>query len=147
MTWTEAYISNLPDSAFAVIEAGGTKDGDGRRRRGRCVICRIATPTGRSTPDHVRDALARLSQTQISDALKTRALGKLRRAAKSVGVRVSEADMVTDDASLEGRIDDLVEAWNEHPLSNAMAYVRGFDDQVHREPQWRALQRAVHARR
>jgi hypothetical protein len=76
---TRKSINDLPDSAFAFIEAGGKKDADGK-----------TTPRSlRHFPihdaAHVRNALARLSQSPYG----TKAAGKVKAAAKRFGIKTS----------------------------------------------------------
>jgi hypothetical protein len=97
MEWTTAYVDALPDSAFAYV------NGTDRRLPYR-------DKDGTVDPAHLRNALARLNQTAIPAAAKARALAKLRRAAKSVGVTVSEA-LASD--SLDGRAEEIRDAWGE----------------------------------
>jgi HK97 family phage prohead protease len=81
---TSADINDLPDSAFAYIAPGGTKDGSGRTipRSNRYL----------PIPDkaHVQNALARLPQTDIPAAAKASALTKIKAAAAKFGVEVSD---------------------------------------------------------
>jgi HK97 family phage prohead protease len=79
-------IDDLPDSDFAVIESGGSKDASGK-----------TTPRSlRHLPihdaAHVRDALSRLPQTQLSDADKSAARKKIMAAAKKFGVDAGDSD-------------------------------------------------------
>ena len=71
--WTSAYVSSLPDSSFAAIDDSGRhlpyKDANGK----------VDLP-------HLRNALARLDQTQISPALKAKARKTLEAAARANGV-------------------------------------------------------------
>ena len=81
---TRKKINDLPDSDFAYISPGGEKDSSGK-----------TTPRSlRHLPihdaAHVRNALARLSQTDIPAAAKRSALQKIKRAAKKLGVEVGE---------------------------------------------------------
>lgn len=86
---TSAAINDLPDSDFAYIEPGGSKDSSGK-----------TTPRSlRHFPihdaAHVRNALARAQQSPFGE----KAMPKIRAAAKKFGIDVSE-----DSAS---RSDDL----------------------------------------
>ena len=77
-------INDLPDNDFAYIEPGGRKDEEGK-----------TTPRSlRHLPihdaAHVRNALARLSQTHIPAAAKVKALDKIKAAAKKFGVEISD---------------------------------------------------------
>jgi len=80
----------LPDSDFAYISPGGHKDSEGK-----------TTPRSLRhlpIPDaaHVRNALARLDQTDIPPAAKKEALAKIKRKAEDLGVQVSESDGASD---------------------------------------------------
>jgi hypothetical protein len=82
--------NNLPDSDFAYISPGGHKDSEGK-----------TTPRSLRhlpIPDaaHVRNALARLDQTDIPPAAKKAALAKIKRKAEDLGVHVSESDGASD---------------------------------------------------
>lgn len=77
---SSADINNLPDSDFAYIEPGGTKDAEGK-----------TTPRSlRHFPvhdaAHVRNALARASQSPFGE----KAMPKIRAAAKKFGVDVGD---------------------------------------------------------
>ena len=83
-------MNNLPDSDFAYISPGGSKDSEGK-----------TTPRSLRhlpIPDaaHVRNALARLNQTDIPPAAKKSALAKIKKKAKELGVQVSESDGASD---------------------------------------------------
>ena len=83
-------INNLPDSDFAYISPGGSKDSDGKTAPRSLRHLPI--------PDaaHVRNALARLNQTDIPPAAKKSALAKIKKKAKELGVQVSESDGASD---------------------------------------------------
>jgi HK97 family phage prohead protease len=86
--------NDLPDSAFAYIESGGTKDSDGK-----------TTPRSlRHFPvhdaAHVRNALARASSSPFGE----KAMGKIRSAAKKFGVHVGENSLPNDFDRREVRI-------------------------------------------
>ena len=88
-------INNLPDSDFAYISPGGKKDSEGK-----------TTPRSLRhlpIPDaaHVRNALARLNQTHIPAEAKKKALSKITRKAKELGVHVSKSDGATDKSKQE----------------------------------------------
>ena len=88
-------INNLPDSDFAYIAPGGEKDSEGK-----------TTPRSLRhlpIPDaaHVRNALARLTQTHIPAEAKKKALAKITRKAKELGVHVSKSDGATDKSKQE----------------------------------------------
>ena len=75
--------NDLPDSDFAYIEPGGKKvDGKTEPRSLRHFPIPDAA--------HVRNALARLSQSKLSPAIKAKILKKLKSKAKEFGIEVSE---------------------------------------------------------
>ena len=80
---TRKAINDLPDSEFAYIAPGGKKvDGKTEPRSLRHLPIPDAA--------HVRNALARLSQTDIPPAAKKSALAKIKAKAKKLGVEVSD---------------------------------------------------------
>ena len=80
---TRKAINDLPDSEFAYIAPGGKKvDGKTEPRSLRHLPIPDAA--------HVRNALARLSQTDIPPDAKKSALAKIKAKAKKLGVEVSE---------------------------------------------------------
>jgi len=81
---TTSEKNNLPDSDFAYIAPGGKKvDGKTEPRSLRHLPIPDAA--------HVRNALARLNQTDISAAAKKEALRKIKSKAKELGIEVSES--------------------------------------------------------
>lgn len=94
--WTGSYIDNLPDSAFAYIEPGGKKDASGKTTPRELRHLPYKDATGKNDAAHVRNALARLPQTQISDSAKAEAKAKLLAAAKELGIETAQKD---DDAA------------------------------------------------
>jgi len=84
--WSVAYVNDLPDSSFAYIEPGGEKDGEGKTTPRSKRHLPYKDKDGKVDAAHVRNALARLSQTQISAEAKESAHRKLLAAAKSAGV-------------------------------------------------------------
>ena len=86
--------NDLPDSDFAYIQPGGKKDSEGK-----------TTPRSLRhlpIPDaaHVRNALARLDQTDISPEAKKAALRKIKAAAKRFGIKVSASTNAIDYSEL-----------------------------------------------
>lgn len=82
---TRKEINNLPDSDFAYIEPGGKKDDQGK------TVPRSLRHLPIMDCAHVRNALARLSQTKISADAKAQALKKIKGAAKKCKIEVSES--------------------------------------------------------
>jgi len=92
-TWTTKFINNLPDAAFAYIEPGGKKDSEGKTtprslRHFPHHTGDVKKGTDNKTVDlpHLRNELARVSQSKISDAGKKKALAHLIKHAKALKV-------------------------------------------------------------
>jgi|SRR5262245_11351287 len=87
--WTAAFVNDLPDSAFAVIEAGGSRDADGKTVPRRLRHFPHHNAQGAPDAPHVRNALARIPQSSLSAALKARAEGHVRRHADRMSIGTS----------------------------------------------------------
>jgi hypothetical protein len=84
--WTTAYINDLPDDAFAYIEPGGKKDEQGKTVPRSLRHLPYKNHKGEIDLPHLRNALARLDQTNLSPEAKKQALKVLCKAAKEVGI-------------------------------------------------------------
>ena len=91
---TSKQKNDLPDSDFAYIQPGGKKDSDGK------TVPRSLRHLPINDAAHVRNALARLDQTDISAEAKKAALKKIKAAAKKFGIKVSEASATIDYSDL-----------------------------------------------
>ena len=91
---TSKQKNDLPDSDFAYIEPGGKKDDEGK------TTPRSLRHLPINDAAHVRNALARLDQTDISPEAKKTALKKIKAAAKKFGIKVSEASATIDYSDL-----------------------------------------------
>jgi hypothetical protein len=89
--WTTSYVNDLPDSAFAFIESGGEKDGEGKTKPRSLRHFPYKDSDGKLDEAHVKNALARIPQSDLSDEDKAKALAVVKRAAKKLGVEVSES--------------------------------------------------------
>jgi hypothetical protein len=128
-------INDLPDSAFAYIESGGKKDGEGK-----------TTPRSlRHFPihdaAHVRNALSRAPQSPFGD----KAMPKIRAAAKRFGVEVSKEagvpDTVTKDMGPE--LDDGIDGMDPTvPLAAPEDDAPG-DPTMPGSPAWEAIDAAT----
>ncbi|MGB9152330.1 MAG: hypothetical protein WCD70_04495, partial [Alphaproteobacteria bacterium] len=83
---TNAEINDLPDSAFAYIEPGGTKDPSGK------TVPRGNRHFPLNDAPHVRNALARASQSPFGD----KAMPKIRAAAARMGIKVTDKGVTAD---------------------------------------------------
>lgn len=100
--WTTAYINDLPDSSFAVIESGGEKDEDGKTKPRLLRHLPYKDVDGKVDLPHLRNALARLPQTDLSSELKSKAQKVLAAAAKDVGV--GEYGKRGDESNLKDKL-------------------------------------------
>lgn len=86
-TWSTAFVNDLPDSAFAIILPGGKKDDDGKTTPRSLRKLPHHGSDGKLDVPHLRNALARISQTQgLSDAQQAKAQAHLDRHASAAGV-------------------------------------------------------------
>jgi site-specific DNA-adenine methylase len=74
--WATAYINDLPDSAFLLVEGGGKKDADGRTTPRTLRHFPVRDADGKLDLPHVREAIGRIPQAKIPgfDADAKRAL-------------------------------------------------------------------------
>tara|TARA_R100001163_G_C4946992_1_gene116382 strand:- start:9 stop:530 length:522 start_codon:yes stop_codon:yes gene_type:complete len=94
--------NDLPDSDFAYIEPGGKKvDGKTEPRSLRHFPIPDAA--------HVRNALARLSQSKLSADVKAKILKKLKSKAKEFGIEVSDETKAYHDESIEEHFKNMRE--------------------------------------
>jgi len=84
--WTAAYINTLPDSAFAVILPGGEKDGEGKTVPRSLRKLPHHDAGGTIDLPHLRNALARLPQSDLPAAAATTARRHLEGHASAAGV-------------------------------------------------------------
>lgn len=75
--WTAAYINDLPDSSFAYIEPGGSKDDQGKTAPRSLRHLPYKDKDGSVDLPHLRNALARVQQTSLSTSLRNRIETKL----------------------------------------------------------------------
>lgn len=88
--WKTSSVNNLPDSAFIVILRGGSKDEEGKTVPRSLRLLPYKNASGQLDKAHIKNALARVNQIKASPAVKKRALAKLMRIAKALGMNVQE---------------------------------------------------------
>jgi uncharacterized coiled-coil protein SlyX len=76
--WTTAYINNLPDSSFLYIEPGGTKT-DGKTEPKSLRHFPVRDANGNVDLPHLRNALARIPQSNVPQAAKDKATAEAQR--------------------------------------------------------------------
>ena len=99
--WTKAEMDKLPDSAFLYVEAGGKKDEEGKTVPRSNRHFPVKGPDGKPDPAHVRNALARIPQSSLSQDVKDKCKAKAERMLGSVkkddaGQSVAESDDGSD---------------------------------------------------
>lgn len=68
--WTTAHVNDLPDSAFLYVEGGGEKDGEGKTTPRSLRHFPYKGADGKVDVAHLRNALARIPQSDIPAAKK-----------------------------------------------------------------------------
>src|SRR5215471_12394012 len=94
--WSTAFVNNLPDSSFAYIAPGGTKDDEGKTVPRSLRSLPYKDANGKPDAAHVRNALARLSQTDIPASARASAQRKLAAAARSLDIQVGKQDVTVN---------------------------------------------------
>jgi len=84
--WTTEYINDLPDSAFAFIRGGGEKDEEGKTVPRALRSLPYRDTSGEIDLPHLRNALARLPQSNLTPEEQAKARKVLVDAARKVGV-------------------------------------------------------------
>jgi hypothetical protein len=102
--WDTNYINNLPDDCFAYIEAGGQKDDQGKTTPRSLRHLPYKNAEGSLDADHVRNALARLDQTEISADAKKAAMKKLCAAAGELKIESAVCNLDGAAERLQGEL-------------------------------------------
>ena len=102
--WSESYISELPDDSFAYVEPNSQADEQGRSTPRSMRHFPYKDKNGKLDPSHIRNGLARLSQSNLPPQAKGAARKRLVAAAKQVGIKASNQDALE---SLEKALDDV----------------------------------------
>src|SRR5690348_8374488 len=74
--WTTAYIDDLPDSSFLYVEAGGSKDADGKTTPRSLRHFPYKDASGSVDMPHLRNALSRIAQSSLPADVKERLTAK-----------------------------------------------------------------------
>jgi HK97 family phage prohead protease len=85
--WDTAYVNDLPDSAFLLIEPGGKKDREGKTVPRELRHFPVRNAAGEVDAPHLRNALARIPQAStLSAAQRQTAMDKAKALAKASNV-------------------------------------------------------------
>lgn len=96
--WDTAFINNLPDSAFLYIEPGGSKDGEGKTTPRSLRHFPVKDAQGNVDAAHVRNALARIPQSNVPSSAKEAATRKAQELLKSVDSGRSDDEVPPRDS-------------------------------------------------
>lgn len=117
--WSAAYVNDLPDSAFALILPGGSKDAEGKTTPRS--LRKFPHHDAGGNPDlaHVNNGLSRAPQADISDAQRERVVAHLQRHKNAAGKHAGiEHDPLPFDLH-SGDVQDAVAEWIERVRSGA----------------------------
>jgi hypothetical protein len=84
--WTRRYINDLPDAAFAIILPGGEKDEEGRTKPRSLRKFPHHDATGRIDLPHLRNANARVPQSDLTPEQKAEAQRHLDSHKRALGI-------------------------------------------------------------
>ena len=101
--WSTAYMNDLPDSAFLYIEPGGSKDSEGKTKPRSLRHFPYKDASGAVDLPHLRNALSRIPQSNMSADVKARLTAKAQRilADRRAGMSVIESEFRSLDATDE----------------------------------------------
>jgi len=128
--WDTQYINNLSDSSFALILPGGEKDQENKTTPRSLRKLPYKNIDGAVDLPHLRNALARLPQTDLTPEQKAKAAEVLQKAAEKSEIKVSEGGnemfakliaMIRDNPDAIGITDDLKNKTDEE----IMALIKG----------------------
>lgn len=77
--WTAEFVNELPDSAFLYVEPAGEKDESGKSTPRSLRHFPVRDASGKVDLDHVRNALSRIPQSNVSDDAKASASAEAQR--------------------------------------------------------------------
>lgn len=112
--WTTAYINDLPDSCFLYIEDGGEKDEEGKTTPRSLRHFPYRNAQGEIDLPHLRNALARIPQSNLPQAVKDRLMAKARRILEEATERaVSLDDLYAVKALGQHRVGGYLVLWGD----------------------------------
>jgi HK97 family phage prohead protease len=117
--WNTAYVNDLPDSAFLLIESGGHKDADGKTVPRSLRHFPVRNAAGDVDLPHLRNALARIPQAStLSANQREQAMSKAKDLAKGTSVSGAAGEYAGSAGSGRSRHLHLLDV--ETPPSEAM---------------------------
>ena len=122
--WTTAYINDLPDSSFLYIEGGGEKDSEGKTTPRSLRHFPVKDASGSPDLAHIRNALARIPQSNVPAEAKASATAKCQRMLRDAGGNPSATDQGANDETKETTVAD------EQPQVTDYMKMLGLDETV-----------------
>lgn len=101
-TWDTAYVNNLPDSSFFFIEGGGKKDDTGKTVPRSLRRLPYKDESGKVDLPHLRNAIARIPQTEAEGLTPEKKTALQERAKKLL-----EAEQKEDESWFEKLVDKV----------------------------------------
>jgi hypothetical protein len=153
--WTAAFINDLPDSSFAVIENGGSQDEDGKTIPRNFRHLPFKDASGKVDLPHLRNALVRMNQIKSvseqdsTERIRTHAKNTLILVARKQfpAVQLKQNSQCRTNAVSQGRYELTTEPagpdnhthitgmrWDEHTLSfvGHTISTQGDTDHIHK---------------
>lgn len=96
-TWSAKFINDLPDSSFLHIEKGGEKDNEGRTTPRSLRHFPVRDAQGEVDLPHLRNALARIPQSNLPESVKDKCVKAARALAKKHLPSYQEAEEIESD--------------------------------------------------
>lgn len=114
--WTAAYVNNLPDSAVLYVAPGGSKDSEGKTMPRANRYFPVRDADGNVDIPHLRNALARIPQSNLSTEVKQRCVNSAQRLLSEVGKNLSIPDGTDKETYGSRSVDPLRERAEEVAL-------------------------------
>ena len=131
--WTREYIDDLPDSAFAVILPGGEKDEEGKTVPRKLRKFPYKNAQGKIDLPHLRNANARVPQSEIPEEYKQKAMRVLGSVKKRLGIGMpaEEAKIVEQNEQDSGENEEIaLEVAEEPTIDELIASIEEVVDKV-----------------
>jgi len=154
--WTRKYINDLPDSAFAIILPGGEKDSEGKTVPRTLRKFPHHNAQGGIDLPHLRNANARLPQSDLSAEQKEQAMRHLAAHKKKLGIGMSaeEAKLVEQEmgdeiefeVSPEPTMDELI-ASIEDVVEQINSTIEGLETRIQKLEQPTASEKSLQIRK
>lgn len=104
--WSTAFVNDLPDSSFLHVAPGGKKDESGRTIPRSLRMFPYRDADGKVDLPHLRNALARIPQSKLSDTLKTKLTAKAQKLLG--GSKVKKDDTFVDPVAVSAVKDEPI---------------------------------------